>query len=476
MKKLCFLVVLLIVGTASAQAPTHHLSLDQYLEQVKTQSPEGRQLTENITAAEMRLEEAEMMLSPEGYLDYKYGDNRMQPPIPFQARRTQGYQFRAGARKQTTFGLTADVFISDQHTILSGINTQFFPNPMYHQPVAGIELKQSLWKNGFGDATRAELRSREATSRTNLMNSQFAMKNLMVKAKNTYWSLVSYNQIVRLQEQNVERAKKLTSWMNNRANLRLMDDVDAMQAQASLETRELELQKSLDDRAILLREFNMLRAAAVEQPVALMDLPSQEMLLKKAEFKKMSREDFRMAYEQADIIKYQSIAAKSNIMPTLDLKGRITTSGMDRHGKAAYDEMWTGAYPAWEVGVSLAFPLDFSLFGKMKKALDAQNRATNDVKQQAMLNEERAWIDLNKQQTEAQGRFQRSLKLENLQTQLVKKEQQRLRNGRTTTFQAISMEQNLALSQIQRIQTQLALVQLRNIIQSFDDKTVGDQQ
>ncbi|HMN67710.1 MAG TPA: hypothetical protein PKC28_04145, partial [Bdellovibrionales bacterium] len=43
------------------------LTLKQYLEQVRTQSPAGRALVEAVTMTELRLEEAEVPLSSELY-------------------------------------------------------------------------------------------------------------------------------------------------------------------------------------------------------------------------------------------------------------------------------------------------------------------------------------------------------------------------------------------------------------------------
>lgn len=466
--------------TVAAQGPTvpsvSKLNLDQYLEQVKTQSPEGRQLTENVFSAELRLDEADTLFSPEAYGEYRVYDSRTEPPMPFQAPRTKGHGWQVGVRDQTTFGLGADVFVTNAFTALEGVDRTFFPNPEYYQPSVGLELRQSLWRNGFGEASRADLRTQKSQSRMNLYRQRFALKNLLLRAKNTYWSLVSFDQIVKLQEENVDRARKLSSWMSNRARLKLFDDVDAMQAQASLESRELELQSSLDERAVLLRQFNTLRAAPTEDTALLSDLPSHDELIKNTvQQKRMTREDFQQIYEEAEFQRNQAIAARSKVRPQVDLIGRITSNGLDREYGRAMDEVEDGGHPAWQVGVSVSFGLDFSLLSKMRRAFDAQKRATEDVKRQAQLNEERFWDDVLKQRLEAKSRYERALRLEQLQTKLVQREQQRLRNGRTTTFQAISAEQNLALSQIQRVKAQLALLQLHNVIQSFDGVTSGEQ-
>ena len=120
------------------------------------------------------------------------------------------------------------------------------------------------------------------------------------------------------------------------------------------------------------------------------------------------------------------------------------------------------------MGVTFSVPLDFGLVSDLRRGYRSATAAADNLREQAQFSELRAWDDLVKQQREAKGHYDRALSVEKIETDLVKRERQRLLNGRTTTFEAINIEQNLALAQILRVRAQLALMQIHNAIKTFE--------
>jgi outer membrane protein TolC len=466
-----FVGVAFLPSLASAESKGR-LTLEAYLQEVRSKGPEARGLQEAVLAAELRLNEADGSLSPEGYVEYKLLDDKKESNSAFAPSRTQNDTWKIGVRDESRFGLSTNAYYTTGNTTLSGVSPQVPMITDFASAAAALELKQSLWRNSFGVATRADLKAKRAASRIEMLRQKMTLKNLLLKAENTYWSLASFHEIVKLQLENVDRARKLRDRMARQASLRLYDDVDAMQAQASLETRELELQSSLDERASLIRQFNTLRGTSSDAAEDLAELPTNEFMLKQSNnpARRMSREDLRIAFEEADASRLQAEGSISRIYPQLDLTASIATNGLDQKSAMAREEVQNLHNPTWMVGLVFSVPLDFGLLGNMKHSYEAQRRSAVEKKTQAAFNEERVWDDLIQQKREAQGRFQRSISLEKLQTQLVEKERQRLMNGRTTTFQAITFEQNLALAQIARVRAQLTLLQIHNVIKTFEEQ------
>ncbi len=459
-------------STANAEKPA--LTLEQYLEQVKTQNPEARSMREQLAKAELRLNEAEVSLSSEFYGRYNFLDDKNEATQSMAPSRIQNSTWRIGVKDPTTYGLTTDVYFETARNKLN-INPAIANNPQftiltdYEDTKAGVDIRQSLWRNGFGAATRAGVEMQRAASRIELLKRQFELKNLLLKSENAYWTLVSLNQIVRLQEENVGRAKKLFDWMQKRVGMRLVDDVDGLQAQASYEMRDLELQTSLDERAQLARQFNMMRGSQNDAVETLSELPDPTVILQGVkEGTNMTREDFRMIYEQASIGQYEAKAAKSQIAPQLDLVAGVATNGLDNARSRSFEEIQDLRNPTWNVGIQFSIPLDYSLIGNMRRSYKAASNAADALKDHAAFSEERTWHDLLTQKTEAQRRFERSLALEKTQTLLVKRERDRLLNGRTTTFQAITIEQNLSAAQIQRVRSQVGLIQIHNLLKNWE--------
>lgn len=455
---------------AQGQAPKSSLSLDQYLEQVKNQNPEARAMVEQVKKAELRLDEAEYSLSPEFYTSFSLYDDKDEPTSPFSGSRKKDLGWTFGVRDNTQYGLSTDVSFKTSHGQIEGIPSSFNVMDDYYDSRLGLQLKQSLWRNGFGAYTRANIEMQKGASRVELLSRQFELKNLLLKAENAYWTIVSLNQIVRLQEENVGRAKRLMDWMDKRVNLRLADDVDGLQAQASFESRDLDLQTSLDERASMIRQFNTLRGLDTEDVEILSELPDKDMILKMSRDSKqrMSREDFKIIYEKAGMAKAEARGAKSQINPQLDLTAAVYSNGLDRKRSESWSETEDLHNPTWQVGVMFSIPLDYSLLGKMRRSYDAASRAAESLAVNARFSEERAWKDLLAQKAEAQRKFERALALEKTQTELVKRERERLLNGRTTTFQTITFEQNLASAQIQRVRAQVGLIQINNVLKTWE--------
>lgn len=463
-------VILFSATTVHAQGKTG-LTLNRFLEDVKAHNPDARAAVENITSFQLREREADIPLVPEFYAQYGQMDDKKPTAQPmFMGTETQGNRWRAGFRKLSDFGLGADLYFNAQRTIIENVSPGIMPVNNFMESSAVLQLTQSLWRNGFGEGTRAQIEANRAVTEIALLQNRFRLKTMLLDAQNAYWSVVSYNQVVKLQQENVERAKKLRDYMNNRTRLRLFDDTDAMQAQASFEARDLELQNSLDERAKVVRQFNTFRGLNSDEIEPLEGLASEAMIVEafKNPSGRMSREDFDLLRAEAKAEAAKTKFARSQIQPQLDLQASVATNGRDGVTTQSYSQAETSRYPTWSIGINFSVPLDFGLVRDLRHGFRNSTVAAENMREAAEFNETRAWNDLNKQKKEAQGRYERSLSIEKLQTNLVKRERQRLLSGRATTFEAINFEQNLALAQIQRVRAQLALLQIHNAIKTFE--------
>lgn len=447
------------------------LTLDQYLQQVKTQNPEARAASLNAEGAELRLKEADGPVIPELYAEYSRFDRKPEQNSTFAQERVHGDQWKAGVRKQWTFGLQSDVYFNAARSNLTlpPSNFQPFRYTDYMESTVNLELKQPLWRNGFGDSVRAGMDANLARLKAEHLKHKFALKNILLKAEDTYWNLVSQNQIVLLQEENVDRSGRMRDLMRRKQSQRLVDDVDFLQAAAAHETRELELLASKDERATIARQFNSLRGLdSDEVSETLAPFPEKELGRKFAPLPGLTREDFQSLIEEARALEMKSRAARSDIQPKLDLVAGVGANGIDGETSAAYAESTELRHPFWMVGLQFSVALDFGKIHDIREGYEASRRAARNLKQNAEFSLERSYKDLNYRYQEAQRRFAKAQDLERTQTDLVKRERQRLLNGRTTTFQMMTFEQNLASAQIQRVKAQQALVQFYNVLKTFE--------
>lgn len=476
MKRLILGAVLLITVSAFAQTQpgpqqtAAGLSLEEYLLSVRTQNPEVRSLIANVEASEAQLRQADLGVMPEAYGEYNLFDDRTPPLNPrFSPDRRDGYSWKFGVRQETNFGLGANLYFENNRILLGGVDPMFFPLNNYTSNRGVLELRQSLWKNSFGEKTRADLRAANAKAKAELYQQRFKLKNLMLEAENTYWSMVTYNHIAKLQEENVNRSKKLNDWMQGKVRLKLYDDVDGIQTQAAFESRELELQTTNNDRAKMARAFNTMRGMDSDQVENLQDMPNLETYSSASlkEFK-MSREDFLALKEAAIAEENRARSERSGFKPKVDLVGTLASNGLDRRFNVAYDEIRNFDQPSWSVGIQVSFPLNFSLNNKLYRAAAKDAQAAMDAANDAEFKMTRTWREVSHQQRELLEIYNKARRIEASQTTLLSKERTRLTNGRSTTFQLLTFEQNLVTAQVQRTRAQLGLIQVRNLLKTFE--------
>lgn len=464
MKWLISLSVVFITLSANA------LTLDEYLSAVKANNPEARALIASIEAAEVKLNRADLGVMPEAYGSYTLFDDRTPPLNPgFSPSKRDGYSWKVGVQQQSTLGLSGNLYFENNQIALGGVSPTFFPINDYVNNRGVLELKQSLWRNGFGGQTRAELKAAKAGAQAELYNQQFKLKNLLLDAENAYWSLVTYNQIVGLQQENVERSKKLYERMAKQVRARLFDDVEGLSSQAAYESRELELQTSTNDRANLARVFNTLRGLDSDVVEKLQDLPELEAqaTYKKSQFK-MRREDFLALKEMAKVAENQAKSARSSYKAQVDLVGTVASNGLNPQFAGAYDQVKGWDHPSWSVGIQVKFPLNFSLNNKLYNAAKKDIQAGRDNSDNADFQMMRTWEEISQRQKEMQEIYNKARRIEKSLTALMAKERTRLNNGRTTTFQLLTYEQNLVGAQIQRTRAQLGLIQIKNLLKTFE--------
>ncbi|MBY0384513.1 TolC family protein, partial [bacterium] len=388
------MILILIIGFFMQAQEKSVLTLQSYLEQVQKQSADGRALVAKAQAAEVKVKQAELMFSPELFAEYSSFDDRKPPLNPgFSPTSTVGHQWKVGVEKQTNFGLGGKLYFENNNVVLNGVNPSFFPISDYNSGRAVLEMKQSLWRNGFGEQTSAEYNATLAKARAEYEAQKFELKKFLLEAENTYWAMVTYNQIVSLQEENVERAKKLSEWMGKQGRLKLSDDVDVLQSKTAYEMRQLELESSRQEKNAMARLFNTMRGMDIQDVELLEKLRPLKQELLSSQKIKAYREDFAAAKNSSVATEMMAKSRRSSLKPELNLVGSVASNGLDPRFAGVYGQIRNVDHPSWSVGVQLKVPLYFSLSEKLKSAALAEMRAAQDSAANADFQLMRAWQD-----------------------------------------------------------------------------------
>lgn len=453
------------------------LSLSDYINQVKTRN-QGIQgsLTAGL-ASELRSEEGRLLLSPYLYANVSLLSDSKIPPsrfVIFDQQITQNYSI--GVSQLTKFGLEAklhyDLFAQYYTHPSSSFNFPglgssslanfdsglFAYNYALASPV--LELTQSLWGNGFGRSTRANQELQESNALASSYSSLFEAKSTLSQAEINYWNLAVARQSVRVQEEALDRAKKIYAYNKRKLKLNLGEASDVLQAEALVQSRELELASAKNEVRRASRAFNGSRFIdsdnVLEEVVQLhpsfldhIEIPSRA----------AQREDVKAAAQIARSQAASATLSAEKDLPTLEVFGSVALNGQQdsnftTHLSDSISYSFSLNRPTESIGLRFRMPLNQSLVAKSRDGWSKQSIAAEKTFDQKVFDTEQSWKNLNESLSESKSHLALSRKLEEVQKKKLEAERERLSRGRTTTYQVLLFEQDYLLSQLNRIRDQ----------------------
>lgn len=468
-----------------AEAP---LTLEAFLDQIKNQTPGLKASLASREGGELRSQEGALSLAPTLFANLNYGsDAKLNPFSFFTWGNITSFTFSTGVSQTTTFGLQAklhyDVTDQTMSNPLSGAGgpiVGFTIPTVYINASPVLELTQNLWSNGFGRSTRAIQEQSEASALASSFISSFQAKTTLMKAEMTYWRLALARQAIGVQQGALERAQKIYEWNRRRARLQLEDQSAVVQAEAQVQRGILDLTSAKNEERSASRAFNLARnidsdqvaEAVVEMTPAMIDqiqTPARAVL----------RDDVKAAQQQS---RASSAGAQISIekdSPTLDLVASFALNGQPASGVSPYipytnlSDAFTSSFsfnrPTTAIGFRFSMPLDFGILSHSREGWKKEHIAANLTYDQKVIEQEQNWKDLNETFGEAKHHLDLSRKLEQIQETKLTMERDRLKRGRTTTYQVLLFEQDYLAAQMMRIRDQVNVLNLVAQMKQFGE-------
>lgn len=438
------------------------MSLSGYLNQVRDKHL-GFQASQLVSqGASERVGEGRLLTSPSLFSQIGYLDDQKPTNNPaFLGNRTVFQNYSLGVAEQTPFGLSAKLSYNITRTELYGVNTAFVPLPKFYNVVPSLELSQSLWRNGFGSETRAAVRVAEAQAKALGLSESLKSKVILAEAEGAYWRLAIARELVSVAKSGVERAQKIQDWSKRRASLALADKSDALQAEAGLQGKQLELQMALDEEREAKRRLNSLRGIDSEnvseslEPVE----PTKIAELKAIE-KQGKREDVLAADEARKAAQAASVLGREKNAPTFDVVSGYSLNGRDAVLSKSISDASKTAQSTFSIGVKFSSPLDLGTVLSDRSGYLKEEKGAELNYQRKLFEEELEWSELIKKFDEARRRLQMALEIEKVQKSKLENERARLKTGRSVLYQVVLFEQDYANSQVMTLKTELQILAL----------------
>ena len=392
------------------------------------------------------LELAPVLMAQSGILN-----DKMETAFPGQ----QGIQTRAkyygfGMAKAFSSGTKLGLNWSQNRAEILG--TPFAP-PLWESRYT-LTLSQSLWKNSFGAATRMRHEKEDAQTRAGLVAAELQKQQILMQAETRYWSYFSAASKIAEVEASLGRALRLQRWVEKRLRDGIGDKADILQAKSLVAARELErLAMNAELRQVRMGFWDSLEAPDTAAPLLVE--------LKKADDFKIENGSLRA--KQADEIpqrldtwlqQYAASAIEKGtqenldaLNPDLNLVGSLGANDRDYVFGTSTSAALRSLNPMYSVGVNVSVVLDVAGRRRLVRAAKIESDAAKLKAESLLRQEEISWSELELKFSELQARQSALKQLALAQQAQLDREQERLNLGRSTTFQIISFEQDVANSQ-----------------------------
>ena len=460
---------LLVLTFSFLSLPSYALTLDEYLGEVslKNEGVRGAMLGEE--AKSLRLTEGSLYFKPSFFLTGEYSDDQRPTVAPvFQGTQTIRHTYRGGLAQSFRTGTKATLSYNLFKTEINGADTNLVRNPMFQDVAPQIELSQSLWRNFMGSEFEANEQAQLSLVQASRLNDQFTLKQLLIKAENTYWRLVFAEESLKVQKESLARAIKLRDWNSSRMRNNLVDEADYLQAEANLQARELEVENSLIELETARREFNSVRQSSEEVAVLDKSAADREFLLNaKLPEKSGVREDVQIAIETQKLSTANTLLGSERNKPNLELYGSYSMWGRDKEYSNAYSESIDGNQPWTVVGLRFSTPLDFGALSDYRKGYAQEKVAAELNSRRKVYEVDREYDILSQRFEQFKKRLKLSKRMEEIQQRKLAAEKKRFNQGRTTTFQVLQFEQDFANTQLLTIRNEQELVTTYNQLKLF---------
>lgn len=467
------LLCLILSLAAYSQGPSR-LELDKYLTEVKANNLELRSAIQAAEGAKLRSRESSLLYSPSLFADGQMGADSKEPVVNlFSYDRIEGQSASLGIQQLFPYGQQLKVYYNATHT--NYINArlaggQSLAETAFYETRPVIEINQSLWANGFGRGTRAQYRLLESQAMASHFAGQFRAKAALAAAEASFWRLSLARQRVSVQEIAYDQAKKIHEWASGRAKTNLGDRADALQAKAALEFRELELQAAKDEERAARVGFNRQRNKEGDEVAETLPSPEPKAFLEwKPAEKKQTRDDVRAAEEQQKAATALAQLSMEKDRPLFDVWASLAMNGRDSAFGTALGEPFRAGKATYAVGLKFVLPLNRGAAGDAVEGWQNEQRAAELAFQHKSREEAQDWKDLAQGFAEARHRLELANRIASAQQEKLTYERSRLRQGRTTTFQVLSFEQDFAQSQLALLAAQSDMVRLYTQMKLFGD-------
>jgi len=289
-----------------------------------------------------------------------YQNNSKRASTTIQDAQTVTNIYSIGFEKTFPEGSTLEVDLKDSRVSSNLSTTALKP---YHEAAVEVSLTQSLGKNFFGLADRAEIK----TTKIDIINSEYtsltAIENILRNVQTTYWNLTFKNEELKIKSEMLEEAKKLLNIYKKEYERGLVESVDLLAAQANVGAREndvllsqLEKEIAKNNLLFLLNESDT--SIEIEPGDSLTITPHDVDMYKELKEALLYRRDYKIIANQLKSLDIDIAVKKNALWPEIDLEASFAKNGIKSTLQDSWKDISSENNSEVYVGISFKIPIE----------------------------------------------------------------------------------------------------------------------
>jgi outer membrane protein TolC len=454
-------VALLISFASIAQG----LTLDEYLSQVKQKNRLFSSYDLSIQASEARREAGDLALAPILSAGYTLTRDKTQPSALGPDRQITDYTL--GIKKNFSTGTAISLTGQADEFDYAG---PVPPATRFATGSLGVSLKQSLWKDFFGAATRLRRERESAVSQAETLALELRKRALLIEAESGFWDYAVALENLNLKKENFDRSKKLSSWTSNRVSNGISDRSDLMSIRALNSLRELELSTAADDlkvQELRIRQNLDLAANEPTPPIQIDEAVARPYFAEMANKKNILKIESYLTSLEAKSRALVAREVKDSLRPDLSLVGGYNTSTYDPQFSEVQKNMTKTEFPKTFIGVTFSWMFDTDAKRAQVEAAEKEALAAQYNSDRNKIIGRDAWLEHVRRYEVAKKSVATLQKIAEYQRERAKAEQDKFSKGRTVTLNVVTAETDAAVAEVTYVTAKSNLRKLEASTQLF---------
>ena len=436
------------------------LTLDEYLNQVQN-SDAFVSSKINEEAFNKQKQEATAVYIPNFYITGSLEDDKS-PNSTFTFLSNTQKTLQTGVNFLTPIGLSGNAYFQTSQYNAVFVNNLFqggVAEERFSADTYAISISQELWKNGFGKTTRSTEKMVVAQKLSSVFQSAFQNKQNIYNAILAFYNVSANMEMIKIIDEGMNDAYDILKYTKQRYEMGVFERADVLKFEFMAQQLEFTKKQTIANLELAIITFNASRGMAsneIKEQIAFVQLDYiKSLTLPEMDFE---REDIKSLQKQMEVTKENFNISLDNYTPAVTLSAGISSNGLDPSANTSITEARKGKFINKGVSVNINIPI-----GTVRTLNDGYRMAQIAAKKSyeaSVVNAKSAILNIQKDFEDLRSLILMQEEILKTAKEKFYEERKRYKNGRTTSLQLYTEEQDYINAGINLVSLKIQLLQI----------------